>query len=172
MSSIQEEIIEGYFYFRARIKVLEKDASKNPLVVVFKGSESHGKNWSPDCKLLDGILTEFLEKNDIPPETYILKVKVGNSESWLKDDCPFRFDKKTHLNTIPTMILWSGTSEQEIKRLEGKAECVLENIHDIFLPNIPIIAPNAQLQTVSDEHIENTGSHEDFNHFETENEYE
>lgn len=44
------EEIEGFEDFQNKIKALEKDSTKQPLYLLFTGSEGpDGKSWCPDC---------------------------------------------------------------------------------------------------------------------------
>lgn len=50
MPFTENEVIEGYESFQSQIKTLEKDTSKQPLYLLFTGSDgADGKSWCPDC---------------------------------------------------------------------------------------------------------------------------
>jgi hypothetical protein len=50
MPFVEGDEIEGYEAFDSVIGSLEKDSSKQPLFILFTGSNgSDGKSWCPDC---------------------------------------------------------------------------------------------------------------------------
>jgi len=123
---MQELEIEGYENFKGEIPLLEKDADKKPLILLFTGSENaDGHSWCPDCVVLEKTLETFKAKEG--PTGCLVRVKVGPRDYWKDKNCPFRTDAKLKLSSVPTLMAW-GTP----KRLDGDSVNNLDNLSMLF----------------------------------------
>jgi len=111
MPFTEGDIIEGFESFQSQIKTLEKDQSKQPLYILFTGSDGpDGKSWCPDCIVFENAWGAFKKKNP-PEEGCLIRVKVGPRDFWKDKGCPFRTEKSLKLTSVPTLVRW-GTPKR------------------------------------------------------------
>lgn len=99
---------------------------KNEMVnVYFSGSKDvSGNSWCPDCVAVQPAVDEALSK--LTDLSHFVYVDVGDRAFWKDMKNPFRTDKNTHLQVIPTLIRWKGP-----QRLEGE-QCGNPELLDMF----------------------------------------
>jgi len=123
------EIIEGFEEFQKQIGTLEKDSSKQPLYLLFTGSNGHdGKSWCPDCVDFE-IVWEDFKKTSPPDDGCFIRVKVGPRDYWKDKNCPFRTEKSLRLTSVPTLVKW-GTPKRLSDDQIVKPDCIAMLLED------------------------------------------
>ena len=76
------------------------------------------------------VVAEAIKKEILPRfrrKGYLLWVRIGEPEAWMKRDNPFRTDKDLRLKSIPAAIAWRSKT-----KLEGFPMISLMLVSELF----------------------------------------